>query len=77
VVVNLGMNKDEKGAQHYGEKIIEERQELSESGRKVKERDNLVTSILLQSYLMEPDAMPKRLKKLVAVQGFEPRTLRI
>jgi hypothetical protein len=45
-----------------GENIIEERQELSETRRKIKERDNLVTSILLQPYLMEIDAMPKHLK---------------
>jgi hypothetical protein len=61
-VVNLGLNKDEKGTQHHREKIIEERQKLSETRRKIKERDNLVTSILLQSYLMEIDAMAKHLK---------------
>ena len=49
MVVNLGLNKDEKGTQHHGEKIIEERQELSETRRKIKERDNLITSILLHA----------------------------
>ena len=62
VVVNLGLDKGEKGTQYYGEKIIEERQELRETRRKIKERGNLVTSILLQSNLMKIDAMPKQLK---------------
>ena len=61
-MVNLGLNKEKKGMQQNGEKIIEEKQELSETRRKMKERDNPVTSILLQSYLLEPDAMPKHVK---------------
>jgi hypothetical protein len=62
VVVNLGMNKDEKGAQHYGEKIIEERQELSETRRKIKERDNLITSILLHASGLEHLPAPNLMK---------------
>ena len=56
---------------------MEERQELGETRRKIKERDNLVTSILLQPHFVKAEAMPKLLKSMVAVQGFEPRTLRI
>ena len=48
--------------QHCGEKIIEERQKLNETRRKIKERNNLVTSLLLQIYFLEPEAMPKHLK---------------
>jgi len=62
VLVTLGLNKEKKGMQQNGEKITEERQELSETRRNLRERDNLITSILLQSYLMEIDAMPKHLK---------------
>jgi len=48
--------------QHCGEKIIEERQKLNETRRKIKERNNLVTSLLLQIYFLKPKAMPKNLR---------------
>ena len=48
--------------QQNGEKSTEEGQELSETRRNIRERDNLVTSTLLQPYLMEIDAMAKQLK---------------
>jgi hypothetical protein len=54
--------KDEKGTQYYGKKIIEERQELSETRRNIKERDNLVTSILLQAYGLEHVPAPNLMK---------------
>ena len=66
------IKKDEKGTQENIENY-RNRSRLEEK----KERDNLITSILLQIYILEPEAIPKHLKSLVAVQGFEPRTLRI
>ena len=61
-MVNLGLDKDEKGTQENGEKIIEERQELSETRRKIKERDNLVTSILLHASGLEHLPAPNLMK---------------
>jgi hypothetical protein len=61
-VVNLGLDKDEKGTQENGEKIIEERQELSETRRKIKERDNLITSILLHASGLEHLPAPNLMK---------------
>ena len=61
-MVNLGLDKDEKGTQENGEKIIEERQELSETRRKIKERDNLITSILLHASGLEHLPAPNLMK---------------
>ena len=62
MVVNLGLNKDEKGTQYYGEKITEERQELSKTRRNIKGRDNLVTSILLHASGLEHLPAPNLMK---------------